>query len=71
LGYHFADSQSWNGGVEMNQFKVGDMVKLKSGGPKMTVNSILANGKLMCAWFDGTNKPNKEQFHPDALKIAE
>lgn len=41
-------------------FKVGDIVKLKSGGPNMTVNEILINhttdlptGKYRCQWFAG------------------
>jgi len=35
---------------------VGDVVKLKSGGPKMTVMDVEENGDLWCQWFqeDGT-----------------
>lgn len=32
--------------------KPGDVVQLKSGGPKMTVASINA-GRAICEWFDG------------------
>ena len=32
-------------------FKVGDLVQLRSGGPKMTVTEELTEGKLRCAWF--------------------
>jgi len=37
-------------------FKVGDVVQLKSGGPKMTVTEELTDGKLRCAWFAGANR---------------
>jgi uncharacterized protein YodC (DUF2158 family) len=55
---------------KMGQFKIGDVVVLKSGGPKMTVNAILPNGRFMCAWFVGAT-PHKEQFNTDALEKAE
>jgi uncharacterized protein YodC (DUF2158 family) len=35
----------------VQEFKVGDVVMLKSGGPKMTVTEI-ANGMAGVAWFD-------------------
>ncbi|MDX7950488.1 DUF2158 domain-containing protein [Lichenihabitans sp. Uapishka_5] len=38
-------------------FKVGDVVRLKSGGPLMTVQVAAAAGGYECAWFnrsDGT-----------------
>ena len=36
----------------MNEFKVGDVVMLKSGGPKMTISSIDSNtSKIRCVWF--------------------
>lgn len=52
------------------EFKIGDVVKLKSGGPDMTVEKL---GKGMtgemfvtCVWFkDGT--PVKFDFSPPAL----
>ena len=34
--------------------KVGDVVQLKSGGPKMTITSTKANqAGALCTWFDG------------------
>jgi len=56
--------------MNQSQFAVGDVVVLKSGGPKMTVNTLLTNGRLMCAWFVGTTAM-KEQFSPGALQKAE
>ena len=40
------------------QRKVGDVVQLKSGGPKMTiinVTSLLDSIGIECAWFDDKN----------------
>ena len=36
------------------QLKVGDVVKLKSGGVKMTIEEIDNDGNVSCVWFDGT-----------------
>jgi len=37
------------------QLKVGDVVQLKSGGPKMTVESDESAGaKVSCVWFANT-----------------
>jgi uncharacterized protein YodC (DUF2158 family) len=55
--------------VMANQFKVGDVVQLKSGGPKMTVTVIRADG-LDCTWFEGV-KQHEGNFPPDALKFPE
>jgi uncharacterized protein YodC (DUF2158 family) len=48
-----------------NKFKLGDVVQLKSGGPKMTVNQLLGrdNQLLGCSWFLGT-------FNPDAVELV-
>ncbi|TIT45297.1 MAG: DUF2158 domain-containing protein, partial [Mesorhizobium sp.] len=35
-----------------NTFKTGDVVKLKSGGPKMTVSDGAASGMYLCHWFN-------------------
>lgn len=43
------------------QIKKGDVVQLKSGGPKMTVEKIEPwNGeqRAWCLWFDGKKKTN-------------
>jgi len=52
----------------MAQFKVGDVVKLKSGGPAMTV-SELAVTQVWCMWFEGTEQ--KQAIFPvDALETV-
>lgn len=43
------------------EFKVGDLVKLKSGGPVMTVESVypdeIEGGEIAgCVWFEQTGK---------------
>lgn len=54
----------------MAQIKVGDVVQLKSGGPKMTVESTKSNSAgVLCTWFDGAEKKSSF-FHPDALEPA-
>lgn len=46
------------------QFKVGDIVKLKSSGPKMTVSGYNTVGSVICRWFAGTE--SKTDTFPDA-----
>ncbi len=41
----------------MRELKSGDIVRLRSGGPIMTVGDI--NDKLECHWFEG---PKRQQF---------
>lgn len=51
-------------------FNVGDVVRLKSGGPKMTVTQIgerLGAPTVWCSWFDGTKKLDGD-FPPSALE---
>jgi len=52
----------------MAQFKVGDVVQLKSGGSKMTVDAV--SDRIWCMWFDGTTQKNGN-FPPGALKLVE
>lgn len=53
-------------------FKKGDTVRLKSGGPKMTVTnvgeSIMSGGIVVfCVWFDGSKKFD-DTFPPETLE---
>lgn len=48
------------------QFQTGDVVQLKSGGPKMTV-STLKDGEVWCVWFDKDNAPQSRVFKPEVL----
>ena len=54
----------------MSTFKIGDTVKLKSGGPKMTVTHVLPGDQYgVCYFSDRTSM--REQFPGDALGIQE
>ncbi|MBB3562884.1 uncharacterized protein YodC (DUF2158 family) [Rhizobium sp. BK512] len=50
-------------------FKVGDIVMLKSGGPKMTVVSVVSSTTVQTSWFAGA-KNEKAHFAVDALEVA-
>jgi len=57
----------------MEEFKVGEIVQLKSGGPKMMVNSVdgATTNSIWCQWFAG-NKLESGSFNPESLKkVAE
>lgn len=50
-------------------FKIGDVVQLKSGGPKMTVSAI-DKGKVFTKWFAGA-KSESSYFPLEALILVE
>ncbi len=49
-------------------FKAGDIVKLKSGGPEMTVQSF-GGSTVVCQWFAG-KKLSLGRFCPDSLILV-
>lgn len=58
------------------EIKAGDVVKLKSGGPTMTVSEIgyeqgYENGpqSAWCDWFDDKNQPQTKVFKLSALQL--
>lgn len=57
----------------MADLKVGDVVRLKSGGPKMTIDQIdvfMSGSKRQqarCVWFDGA----KQTTHVFELEVLE
>jgi len=57
-------------------FKVGDVVRLKSGGPAMTVTS-LENGEreagyvIFCIWFNEKGNEKSGHYPAAALVFAE
>lgn len=57
------------------QFKVGDLVMLKSGGPVMTISDIGTYGydvhvSANCSWFSA-DEPKEMIFRLEMLKYAE
>ncbi|WP_363321924.1 DUF2158 domain-containing protein [Phreatobacter sp.] len=38
-------------------FQVGDLVRLRSGGPTMTVERVDEDGTVQCLWFPTPGKP--------------
>lgn len=56
-----------------DEIAVGDVVRLKSGGPKMTVVTISKTQldselSVWCEWFDEKNKAQKNTFHLVAVE---
>ena len=46
-----------------DDFKLGDVVRLKSGGPDMTITEILDDRtNAHCEWFDGQKTPQAKEF---------
>ncbi|MGD0669325.1 MAG: DUF2158 domain-containing protein [Bryobacteraceae bacterium] len=55
-----------------DEFRVGNVVQLKSGGPKMTITYVgdqYGTPVVSCSWFDGTTEKTG-RFPPGALKIT-
>lgn len=55
-------------------FNVGDIVRLRSGGPKMTVMSLPdpeASYYYYCAWFASDSERTGDLFPGAALELAE
>ncbi|MBX5236290.1 DUF2158 domain-containing protein [Rhizobium sp. NLR4a] len=55
------------------EFKIGDTVELKSGGPKMTIKARQKDGDWWCVWFNSsgnTYELKSTDFHPETLKKA-
>jgi uncharacterized protein YodC (DUF2158 family) len=57
----------------ITSYNVGDVVTLKSGGPRMTVTAIgpaaLASGEsLLCEWFDEHGELRQERFEQNQVR---
>ena len=52
--------------IKMNEFVRGNIVKLKSDGPEMTVRGIEGE-YVICDWFDG-DKPMEKSFINSTLE---
>lgn len=50
--------------------KIGDVVRLNSGGPEMTIGNLLSGNVVRASWFVGASL-KRELFHTDQLvKVA-
>jgi uncharacterized protein YodC (DUF2158 family) len=52
-----------------NPFNVGDVVRLKSGGPAMTVKTVMDN-LVVCVWFTAEGKVVWDKFNHATLDGA-
>jgi uncharacterized protein YodC (DUF2158 family) len=56
--------------AKAREFKVGEIVQLKSGGPKMTIDDPhVWPDKIRCHWFSG-GKLNSGDFSAETLEYA-
>jgi uncharacterized protein YodC (DUF2158 family) len=55
--------QSWNAAP----LQSGDLVRLRSGGPLMTVDSVEGN-QVNCYWTDWNGQPNAQAFPLNVLQ---
>jgi uncharacterized protein YodC (DUF2158 family) len=59
-----------------DKFKSGDVVRLKSGGPNMTVvaydvwEEYEDEKKYKCRWFDDKHKPAELTFKEEELQLV-
>jgi uncharacterized protein YodC (DUF2158 family) len=53
------------------EFKPGDLVVLKSGGPRMTIEFVNSSDpKIGCVWFsESTNQFYNKAFYRDAIRL--
>lgn len=51
-------------------YEIGDIVQLKSGGPKMTVKGDHHDGEVHCQWFSGS-KLSDGWFPGDSIQKVE
>jgi uncharacterized protein YodC (DUF2158 family) len=52
------------------QFKLGDVVHLKSGGPDMTFSEMREDGYVVTAWFSRKGKLREGVFEPEMLESS-
>ena len=55
--------------------KVGDVVRLKSGGPNMTVDKCWADEvsgeeRVECVWMDSSGNHTRQKFYSAAVELA-
>ena len=53
----------------MEKIEKGDVVKLKSGGPLMTVQELEEDRRYFCIWFLD-NKRETGSFHRETIRLV-
>lgn len=53
------------------EYKKGDVIEAKMGGPMMIVEKVRGDSTLECAWFDGNNELHRDVFDPEAIEGCE
>ena len=48
--------------LEKPEFNVGDVVQLKSGGPRMTVSRVVSDGTVEASWFSENGDLDERSF---------
>jgi uncharacterized protein YodC (DUF2158 family) len=51
----------------MSDLKIGNVVWLKGGSPKMTITLIADNGNYICSWFNDKQELQTAAFEPNSL----
>jgi len=52
------------------KLKSGNVVRLKTGGCKMTVEKVGEDTSIVkCVWFDMNNKLKRDSFHENMLEF--
>lgn len=54
----------------MSEFAEGDIVRLKSGSPKMAVEEA-TSAKVWCVWIDESGNDHRASFSPHVLYKCE
>lgn len=60
--------------MDNREFKIGDVVQLKSGGPKMTVihiDNLEGTDRCFCVWIDASENEQRKNYPLAAVQIAD
>jgi uncharacterized protein YodC (DUF2158 family) len=52
-------------------FKIGDVVRIQSGGPAMTVEYLTDDYNVKCVWFNKRQKLKRGEFKTLILKFSD
>ena len=48
-------------------FDIGDVVKLRSGGPTMSIYDVIGDDTVICQWFDSGDREQRTDFNVACL----